>query len=352
MSARAYDMAELRRRMQVLSDFGGNKTKAAEHIGITTSTMCHVFREYKKRVGVEPLEAVGYTISADPADRTPAEAWATHASAVERAVAKSITAQWKTINRPKGAFVVFHSTDEHIDDDATPLYLIEADVKAAKAMNAVRCHGGDLLNNWPLAGRLAKQWAEQECTMSDGLLRAKHFIEIFTPEVWTNGNHEEMNPYLADMLAGWLPTRCLKDFWTCNFQVDTPGGRAIRVSLSHKFQKGSSWFHPHHGALRESMEAEPADLYLEGHLHISGVIHRTLPERGMSMTAVSSAGYKIIDKYGARISRGGKIPKIKGRAHWVVCDPYSDDNAMACVAFDEPRQAEMYFGALQNLRAV
>lgn len=352
MSTQAYDMAELRRRMDVLSSCGGNKTKAAAQLGVQASTVRHSLKEYNRRVGIEPLAAVGYTISTDPVDRTPAEAWAAHASAIERAVSKSIASQWKTVKRPKGAFVVFHSTDEHIDDDATPLYLIEADVKAAKSMNAVMCHGGDLLNNWPLAGRLAKQWAEQQCTMIDGLLRAKHFIEIFGPEVWTNGNHEEMNPYLADMLAGWLPSGCLQDFWTCNFQVDTPGGRPVRISLSHKFQKGSSWFHPHHGALRESMEAEPCDLYLEGHLHISGVIYRTLPERGLSMTAVSSAGYKVIDKYGARISRGGKTPKIKGRAHWVVCDPYSDDNAMVCVAFDEPRQAEMYFGALQNLRTL
>ena len=61
-------------------------------------------------------------------------------------------------------------------------------------LDAVMCHGGDLLNNWPLAGRLAKKWADQECTMPDALLRAQYYINIFQPDAWVDGNHEEMNP--------------------------------------------------------------------------------------------------------------------------------------------------------------
>lgn len=83
---------------------------------------------------------------------------------------------------------------------------------------------------------------------------------------------------------------------------------------------------------------------------MSGVLYRTLPERGLSLTAVSSAGYKVVDKYAARISRGGKVPKLKGRCHWIVVDPMTEDGH-ACIAFDCPRQAEAYFNGLQNLRA-
>jgi hypothetical protein len=80
-------------------------------------------------------------------------------------------------------------------------------------------------------------------------------------------------------------------------------------------------------------------------------MYRVLPERRIAATAVASAGYKLLDKWATRISKGGKIPKIKGRAHWIVGDPYADEDQTACVAFDCPRQAEAYFNGLQNLRA-
>ncbi len=337
----------VQRRMAALRMHGGNVSAAARELGVPRTSLQSFARKYANSVPAK-LEEVGYKIEAK--DRTPAEAWAAHVGVAERTIGKALGNRWRTIKRPRGAFVVFHSTDEHLDDNATPLRLIEADIGAAHAMGAVMCHGGDLLNNWPMAGRLAKEWATQSCTLDDSLLRAQHFIDIFKPEVWTHGNHEEMNPYLSSMLQGWLPEGCIYEHWTATFVVET-GDRPVSCVLSHKFQKGSSWFHPHHGVLREALEGEEADLYMEGHLHISGTMQRTLPERGVSMTAVSSAGYKVVDKYAARISRGGTMPKIKGRAHWIVCDPMADEDAQVCVPFDCPRQAEAMLNGLQNLRA-
>jgi hypothetical protein len=80
-------------------------------------------------------------------------------------------------------------------------------------------------------------------------------------------------------------------------------------------------------------------------------MYRTFAERSLSATYVASAGYKIVDKFASRISRGGKIPKLKGRAHWIICDPLADEGEIACMAFDSPRQAEAYLNGLQNLRA-
>jgi len=344
----ALDSSVIDRRLAVLRTHGGNVSSAARELGLPRPTMQNFARKYQNTVPTK-LAEVGYELSAK--ERTPAEAWASHVGAAERTIGRAIGKRWRVITRPRGAFVVFHSTDEHLDDDATHLRLIEADIGAAHALGAVMCHGGDLLNNWPMAGRLAKQWAEQQCTAPDALLRAQHFVSIFKPDVWTHGNHEEMNPYLSSMMEGWLPEGCIKDHWTATFVVET-GDRPVSCVLSHKFQKGSSWFHPHHGVLREALEGEEADLYMEGHLHISGTMHRALPERGVSMTAVSSAGYKVVDKYATRISRGGTSPKIKGRAHWIVCDPMADEDAQVCVPFDCPRQAEAMLNGLQNLRSV
>ncbi len=298
----------------------------------------------------QTLEAVGYDLE-KPTERSPREAWDAGKETLERVVSEAMAKHWRQIDRGRGPFAVFHCTDQHLDGDSCPLRLLEADIQAAHALDAVMVHGGDLLNNWPMAGKLARLWAEQNCTKSDALLRAQHFIEIFQPDVWVDGNHEEMNPYLDALFKEWVPKTCLSDYWSIGFEVVTPGGRPIRIKAAHKFEKGQSWFHPHHGAIRETLEADPADLYLEGHLHVSGVMYRTFAERSLSATFVASAGYKIVDKFATRISRGGKVPKLKGRAHWIICDPMADEGEIACIAFDSPRQAEAYLNGLQNLRA-
>ena len=182
-------------------------------------------------------------------------------------------------------------------------------------------------------------------------IRDRHFIEIARPDVWVDGNHEEMNPYLVNLFETWLPKGTIRDYWRCDFTVTVPGGRPCRVALSHKFQKGSSWFHGLHGHLREMLESEERDLYRDGHFHCAAVMRHYMPERSHSALLVASAGYKVVDRFASRISRGGKIPKIAGRAHWIVIDPFADEDTDMCHAFNSPYAAEAVLSAMQNLRA-
>lgn len=335
----------LQRALDLVAEHG-TVMEASKHCDIPRSTLQSQYAAAKLN---PPSLLADYNL--DQSSRTAKEAWDSHAATFERVASDTIKKQWRTIHRPKGPFVIFHSTDEHVDDDKTPLRLIERDVKAAQDLDAIMCHGGDLLNNWPLAGRLAKQWAEQQCTLPDALLRAEYFLEMFKPDVATHGNHEEMNPYLATMLEGWFPQDCITDYWSVNFRVETPGGRPLRAVMSHKFQKGSSWFHKAHGHIREMLEGEEADLLMDGHVHSDGVLDHTLPERQHAALCVASAGYKVLDKYAARISRGGKMPKIRGRSHYIVCDPMAEFDENFCTAFKSARQAEAMLNGLQNLRA-
>lgn len=330
---------------QYIESFGrlGSYVAVARAFGVNESTVRRAIRAAK---AVEPLTAAGYQITG--AERTPEQAWRAHVGAFEHKVGRQVAKLGSTLRRT-GPFVIFHATDEHIDDDASALNLLEADIQASHEMGAIMCHGGDLLNNWPLAGRLAKQWSEQSCTLPDALLRAQHFISIFRPEVWVDGNHEEMNPYLVNLFDQWLPKGIVRDYWRADFSVSVPGGRDFRVALSHKFQKGGSWFHANHGHIREMLESDERDLYIDGHFHQAGVMQHYLPERDHHALLVASAGYKLIDKYATRISRGGKMPRILGRAHWIVVDPFTD-GPMA-QAFTDPALAEAYLGSLQNLRA-
>jgi hypothetical protein len=325
----------------------GNLAAASRASGIPYTTL---ERRYKAATpatkAATQLEAVGYTVAHK--DRTPADAWNAHVGAFERKIGSALSKTDKAIKR-SGPFVIFHATDEHIDDDASALNLIAQDIKAAHDLGAIMCHGGDLLNNWPVAGKLAKQWAEQSCTLPDALLRASHFVSLFKPDVWVDGNHEEMNPYLINLFDEWLPHGIIRDYWRADFTVTVPGGRDFRAALSHKFQKGGSWFHGLHGHLREMLESEERDLYMDGHYHCSGVMRHSLPERDHTSLLVASAGYKMVDKYATRISRGGKLPKIAGRAHWIVVDPFTEWNMAH--AFDDPAHAEAMLNGLQNLRA-
>jgi len=328
---------------------GLTSQEIADRLGIhLRNAEKRVARARRARDG-QPFTNLGYNTESE--EKTPEEAWEAHTRAFEHKVSKTLANRWRRIKRPRGAFCVYHSTDEHIDDDGSPLKLIEQDIQAAHDMDGIMCHGGDALNNWPMAGRLARMWSEQQCTAPDALLRLQHFISIFKPDVWTDGNHEEMNPYLDSLVTSYLPKGVIRDYWSVNFVVETPGGRDVRCVLSHKFQKGSSWFHKAHGHIREMLEGEEADLLMDGHLHSDGVLDHTLPERGHSATCVASGGYKVVEKYAARISKGGKIPKLRGRAHWIICDPQADYDADLCKPFKCPRQAEAYLNSLQNLRA-
>jgi len=327
-------------------------TDAAAALGLHRNTYDSRLRSARLAGFVEdgtpaPLAAVGYELT--DREMTPEEAWATDCFA-EKA-GQMMARQWRTINRPAGPGVIFHQTDVHVDDDGVPLRLVEEDIRAAKDLDAIMCHGGDLLNNWPMAGRLARQWAEQKCSRPMALLRAEHYLNIFEPDVLTWGNHEEMNPYLTDLLDRLLPRSCITDHWSCNFIVKPKGGRKVRCILSHKFAKGSSWFHRMHGHLREMLEGQEADLLMDGHLHCSGVMEHDLPERGLAAVGVASGGYKLTDNYARRISRGGNGLKLRGRAHWVVYDPDGEEDESLCVAFKSARQAEAYLNGLQNLRA-
>lgn len=332
--------------VRALRDQGLGPTEIAAQLGTTVNAVKKRLYRAKKWKRAELVESHGYNLSAE--EKTPEEAWAEHVQTFERAISGGIKKQWQVIERP-GPFCVYHSTDEHIDDDKAALNIIAADVAAAHDMDAVMCHGGDALNNWPIAGRLAQQWAHQQCTLPDALLRLQHFISIFKPDVWTNGNHEEMNPYLENLIETWLPDGVIRDYWAVKFIVRTPR-RDARCVLSHKFSKGGSWFHKLHGHIREILEGEEADLLMDGHLHSDGVLDHTLPERDVATLCVASAGYKLADKYAARISRGGKVPKMRGRAHWIICDDQAPADASMFTAFKCPKQAEAYLGGLQNLR--
>lgn len=298
----------------------------------------------------EKLREVGYNLDAD--EPTGEQIWREQARVFERTFAKTSKQRLATLKNPNGtgAFIMAHFTDVHLDDNGCALSLLEEDINASHRIGAITMHGGDALNAWPHGGKLAKKNADQHCTLSDSLKLLEHYINILQPKLWVDGNHEEMLPVLDELIIRALPRSVARDYWTIRFNVETPGGRTVKGAMSHKFSKGNSYFHALQGQIREAMEGEAVDVRFDGHMHRAGVMQHYLPERDQTTLMIASSGYKLYDKFAARISQGGKHARIAGRAHWIVSDPQLEFGPN-CTAFICPDQAEAYAEGLQNLRA-
>lgn len=331
------------------------KQEAAAALGLPASTYTHRLR-LAEAARLSPrskgMALVQQTYDEPAEELTPQQAWDAHRGVFQNKLAEVARRQKYVIKRPRGPYVITHLTDMHLDDDGAPLDILQADIEAAKGMDAIMACGGDVLNNWPLMGKLAAQWSKQECTMHAALLRARHFIDLVQPDVWVLGNHDAWNGYLGDLFAQWLPEGCFNEEWTCFFRVESQGGRTLRAGLSHKFQKGSSHFHANHGEIREALQGQEADLLMDGHYHQDGVLQHTLPEREKDTCLVASAGYKALDDYATRISRGNGVPKLRGRCHFIVIDPFANYDEDFCMPFKSARHAEIHLNGLQNLRAI
>lgn len=351
--------AKLQQAIDLVSRHDGNVSGAARELGVPRRTMSH---RYDRAVSLGYVAGSGvfertptaldahYSIEGE--DLTPQAAWDAHAGAMERKLAEVSRRDTYVLKRPSGPYAVAHFTDTHIDDNSAPLRVLAQDIQDCHDLGAIMLSGGDVLNNWPEGGKLAKQWAQQDCTKPAALLRAQHYIELLSPDVWVDGNHEEMNPYLSNLFDEWLPDKTFREAWTCHFKVVSEGGRTLRCSLSHKHQKGSSWFHKSHGQLREMLEGAECDLYFDGHLHCEGRMTHSLPERGHHAALCASAGYKPLDKYAERISRGGQIPKMRGRYHIAIVDPSARHDEDFVTLFNNARQAGAFLNGLQNLREI
>src|SRR5690606_10644871 len=101
-----------------LRNGGMSWTEVGRLMGISGEAARSHAKRAKKSHAVEMLSSSGYDLN--NVERTPEDAWRSHVSAFERKVGKTIAAKDQVIKRT-GPFVIFHATDEHIDDDASAL---------------------------------------------------------------------------------------------------------------------------------------------------------------------------------------------------------------------------------------
>lgn len=136
---------EYREALRAKRVYGPDNDAGAKALGINVNTYRSRLRRAKAQgihedEAMNALEGLGYNSNAG--EPTPKDAWDNHVSVFDRRFSKAKEKRGRVIQRPSGAFCIFHTTDQHLDDDATPLRLIEADIRAANDMDAIKCHGG------------------------------------------------------------------------------------------------------------------------------------------------------------------------------------------------------------------
>ena len=112
----------------VLWSQGLTQEEIAREIGVTRKTVERRIARAKRWHQEKQIEGYGYEISTE--DKTPAQAWNEHVGTFNRAIGSTLKKQWKSIKRD-GPFVIFHATDEHVDDDKSALNILSADIQAS-----------------------------------------------------------------------------------------------------------------------------------------------------------------------------------------------------------------------------
>ena len=192
---------------------------------------------------------------------------------------------------------ILHFGDPHLDDDGTDISLLEEHARLVRETPGLYgANVGDTTNNW--VGRLAKLYAAQGTTASDGWRLAEWFVgEV--GEKWlylVGGNHDAWSG--AGDPMKWITGQAgaLYQESEVRIALGFPNDLQVRVNCRHDFAGSSQW-NPAHGPMKAAMMGVRDHVLVAGHLHSSayGVLRE--PEVGFAMHALRVASYKRWDRY-------------------------------------------------------
>lgn len=233
-------------------------------------------------------------------DEEPIEALLDRSEAAFREKARKATAYYtpRRLEMPPGPYAIAHFGDDHLDDDGCdlPAYR-EAIGIVAKTPGFYGGAVGDLLNNWPLSGRLAELYGHQHATIDDGWRLAKWSMQSIPWVYRVLGNHDLWG-------RGGTIIRLLSDGCKIGImapdevrvELKSPGiPEPLRIHVRHDF-RGSSIWNPAHGPMRASKLDPWADIYVAGHRH-EWVTHCEEGPDKRIRWSLRSRGFKHFDSY-------------------------------------------------------
>ena len=244
---------------------------------------------------------------------------------VVKKMAREKEERWYTIKMPDDlpwGGLIFG--DQHMGTHCNWPLLQEHCEIARKTKGLYGISVGDLCDSWPLNGRLARLWADNDISLSTEW----KLIEWFTQDAgitwlaYILGNHDTFN---TNSLA--LFEKICKDLvpvhdGEAKFVVRTPNGAAFPIWVRHDF-KGHSQFNALHGLMRNLREKADVErgmhiLGVQGHRHHWAISSEEVPDKGYMFSAVRAQGYKVGDHYAKQL---GFVEQDFGASIVYVCNP-------------------------------
>jgi hypothetical protein len=195
-------------------------------------------------------------------------------------------------NQPIGVAFV---GDPHIDDKGTNWVLFDEHIKLLQETEGLYAIGGnDLANNW--VGRLMRLYSDSKMTQKETWKIIKYLFKDSGIRwlVHVLGNHDLWNdgPILFRANAGVVPV----EDWQARFVIGFPNNTKIRVHMAHDFP-GTSQYNMLHGAKKQALWGEQADIYACAHKHSWAMTQEENPHRNDVYWMIRSRGYKFMDSF-------------------------------------------------------
>lgn len=337
------DASEFDRIQAALREADGNKTRAADLLGIPRTTMISRIAHFERQSKLDRVTFPKFASDADaeePVDELLDRLEKDYVRAEKARDART----WFTIKvRETKPYGILKFGDIHLGDPGCNVPLLRKHLEIAKQDGIYSINMGDTQNRW--VGRLIKKYMEQPATrsqenrLSEWLLRDSGAAWI----VWLLGNHDMWDDgvsFFKRLAPGLVPML----EWNAKFHIEHPNGSKVSFDLSHG-RKGKSLWNELHGTLRDAKLGAPAHVFGTGHTHNFAMEKIEIPERRAAPWLLQTSGYKRMDSF-ARDN--GFLDYERGSSILIIVDP-SDAAEPVYHCFDD---IEKGAAVLRWLRAV
>lgn len=185
--------------------------------------------------------------------------------------------------------------DPHIDSSGCNWPLLREHIRVlAETPGMYAVGGNDVTDNW--IGRLMRLYADSKMSKK----QAWKLVAWLLKDSGVNwlchvmGNHDSWGDgaYLFKANSPIVPV----EDWQARFQLVFPNGSRVKINCAHDFKGHSQWNHLH-GAQKEAMFGEEADIFSCHHRHCWAMHQEENAHRGFVYWLIRSRGYKFIDSY-------------------------------------------------------
>jgi hypothetical protein len=177
---------------------------------------------------------------------------------------------------------------------------------------------GDVIDNWPTGGKLAKKWADAAVTRSESYMLAEWLYGELAPRLLLTiaGNHDTWDN--GGEILSRVHNRAIPFAdWSANVTIAAKKGKPVKAVIRHDFP-GHSFWNITHAGLRAARLDYDAELLVSGHRHQYGSQQIEVHRSASLATVVAAGSYKTDDEYSIKC---GYRPSTMAATTMVIVDP-------------------------------